>query len=97
MEQEKKTYKKKKNKGTKNRTIAIELFKQWEKLQRNGDAPVIAEKLGVSTPTIQKALAYGCVHQQVIIDGINNFFADRLQSERDEAARLKSLTATQES
>ncbi len=83
---------KKKQTGTRQRTIAVELYTEWRKLERKGDAAAIAEKIGVSKPTIDKALIYGCVHQQAIIDGINNFFADRLSAERESAEKLRNLS-----
>lgn len=76
------------------RTIAQELHEQWRKLERKGDSEKIAELLGVSKPTIDKALIYGCVHQQVLVDGITKFFADRILKEKEDADRLKDLSLT---
>lgn len=73
------------------RTIAPELHKQWRKLERRKDSEAIAELLNVSKPTIDKALIYGNVHQQMIIDGINKFFADRLLAEKNKADELHEL------
>jgi nitrogen regulatory protein PII-like uncharacterized protein len=73
------------------RTIAEELLAQWRDLRRTNDPENIATLLKVSKPTIDKALIYGCVQKQEIIDGINKFFADRLMAERDEAIRLLQL------
>lgn len=84
-----------KSKGKRHRTIAEELHKQWRKLQRNGDALAIAEKLGVSKPTIDNALAYGCVQQQRIVDGITEFFKDRLTNEANAAKELENLQTTE--
>lgn len=72
-------------------TIPPELYKQWRELARKGDPTELAEKLGVSKPTIDKALIYGCVHQQKIVDGITKFFEDRLIAEREAGNRLKEL------
>lgn len=87
---------KKKPGGTRQRTIAVELHNEWRKLERKGDAQAIAEKLAVSKPTIDKALIYGCVHQQAIIDGINTYFKDRLTSERQSAESLRTLSTQAE-
>lgn len=73
------------------RTIAKELFEQWRNLERKGDSTKLAELLEVSKPTIDKALIYGCVHQQDLVDGITKYFADRLLGEKDTAAELKEL------
>jgi endonuclease III-like uncharacterized protein len=73
------------------RTIAEELHKQWRSLERNGDTTAIATILNVSKPTIDKAIIYGCVHQQAIVDGITKYFADRIIREKEEASRLKDL------
>lgn len=73
------------------RTIAEELHAQWRKLERKGDAEAIATVLHVSKPTIDKALIYGCVHQQKIVDGITKYMADRIIREKDSAAHLNEL------
>ena len=73
------------------RTIAEELHAQWRNLERKNDSETLAGILGVSKPTIDKALIYGCVHQQAIVDGITKYFADRIISEKEEASRLKDL------
>ena len=84
-----------KRKTTKNdkyrRTISEELFDQWRKLARKNDVQAIAKALNISVPTITKALVYGFVHQQEIVDGITKFFADRLLAEKDKAKELKEL------
>lgn len=85
---------KKTNKVRHRRTIAIELHKQWRKLERKGDAEKLATALNVSKPTIDKALIYGCVHQQALVDGITKFFADRILAEKENAQALNDL-ATQ--
>jgi endonuclease III-like uncharacterized protein len=73
------------------RTIAEELHKQWRKLERKGDSEKLATLLKVSKPTIDKALIYGCVHQQAIVDGITKYFADRILSEKETAGKLGEL------
>lgn len=73
------------------RTIAEELHQQWRNLERKGDSEAIAAVLGVSKPTIDKALIYGCVHQQKIVDGMTKYFADRLLREKESAAQLKEM------
>lgn len=72
------------------RTISEELFKQWRNLQRKGDSAALATKLKVSKPTIDKALIYGCVHQQAIVDGITTYFASRILGEKEAAQVLQS-------
>lgn len=73
------------------RTIAEELHLQWRALERKNDSEKLAELLNVSKPTIDKALIYGCVHQQALVDGITKYFADRIISEKEDASRLKEL------
>lgn len=85
----------KKLKGHK-RTIALKLHQQWRKLERKNDAQTIADKLNISKPTIDKALIYGAVHQQRIVDGITKFFADRLIAEKEAGDNLAHLATTQE-
>ena len=85
----------KKKKGTRQRTIAPELLKQWKKLVRKGDPDAIAKELNYSKPTVTNALTYGCAHDQALIDGINKFFADRLESERETAGKLEELSSKQ--
>jgi len=74
------------------RTIAEELHQQWRNLERKGDSEAIATALGVSKPTIDKALIYGCVHQQKIVDGITKYMADRIIREKESANQLNDLT-----
>jgi hypothetical protein len=73
------------------RTIAEELHIQWKNLRRIGDVEELAHTLGLSKPTINKALIYGCAQRQDVVDGINKFFADRLMAERDKALELIEL------
>lgn len=73
------------------RTIALELFNKWRELYRKGDADELAKLLTVSKPTIDKALIYGCVHQQALVEGITKYFADRILAEKDIAAGLTEL------
>lgn len=73
------------------RTISAELFGQWRKLERKNDSTVLAKHLNVSKPTIDKALIYGCVHQQVLVDGITTYFADRIMRETATAEGLRDL------
>lgn len=89
--------KKKTTKERHRRTIAKELHEQWRSLERKNDSDTIAGILGVSKPTIDKALIYGCVHQQALVDGITKYFADRIIREKEEAGRLKDLAITDNS
>lgn len=73
------------------RTISEELFQQWRNLSRKGDPIELMKVLGVSKPTINKALIYGCCHQQSVIDGITKYFADRILKEKADAENLRSL------
>lgn len=86
---------KKKNKVRHRRTIALELHKKWRDLERKGDAEKLATELGVSKPTIDKALIYGCVHQQALVDGITKYFADRILREKEQAQELTDLATNQ--
>lgn len=83
---------KKKTKADFKRTIAKELHEQWRKLHRSKDPEAIANLLGVSKPTVDKALIYGFVHKQALVDGITKYFADRLMLEKETANRLKDLS-----
>lgn len=75
-----------------NRTIAEELFDIWKKLRRPGDTKNIVELTGYSQPTIDLALTYGAVKNQVLSDQITKYFQDRLEKEKEDAARLKNLS-----
>lgn len=74
------------------RTISKDLHEQWRKQTRTGDPDAIAKALGVSKPTIDKALIYGCVHKQRIVDGITEFFTERLKRESEAAGRLRDAS-----
>jgi endonuclease III-like uncharacterized protein len=82
---------KKKNEPRHKRTIAEELHQQWRALERVNDAVAIAKELDVSKATIDKALIYGCVHKQNLVDGITKYFVDRIMLEKETAGRLKDL------
>lgn len=73
------------------RTISEELFQQWRNLSRKNDPTEIATTLQISRPTVNKALIYGCCHQQAIVDGITKFFSDRIMREKEAAANLSQL------
>lgn len=73
------------------RTIALELFKQWRQLARKNDPEALAQVLGMSKPTVHKALIYGNVNSEALKNGITTFFADRLRKEMDEAEELEKL------
>lgn len=75
----------------KQRTISLELFNQWRNCTRLGDGKLLVDLLQVSKPTIDNALTYGHANKQSLIDGINQFFANRLIAERETAANLKNL------
>lgn len=71
-------------------TIAPELFEAWKKLRRIGDSEQLAELLGKSKPVIDKALKYGFVKNQEVVQGITKFYNDRLQAETKDGAELLS-------
>ena len=71
------------------RNINTSLFKQWCSFKRMGDAVKISKLASVSTPTIQKALNYGNVNRQEIIDIINKYFIQRERSEKLKSKKLK--------
>lgn len=74
------------------RTISKDLHEQWRRQTRTGDPDLIAAALGVSKPTIDKALIYGCVHRQKTVDGITRFFTERLLKESKDAQRLRDAS-----
>ena len=76
---------------TRKQTIHTDLLRQWRKLKRKGDTEKIAAALGVSKPTVYNALIYGAVQKIAYVEGINKFFSDRLQAEKDAAAGLSEL------
>lgn len=73
------------------RTIAKELHQQWRRLERKNDSEELAKLLEVSKPTIDKALIYGAVHQQRLVDGITTYFAARLLREKEAGDNLKNI------
>lgn len=81
---------KKKKKPLHARTIAKELHDEWRRLQRNGDSEKLRQMLSVSKPTIDKALIYGNVHQDRIVDTITNFFLGRIAREAQTAKLLQT-------
>lgn len=78
-------------KDKRRRTIDTKLLAEWGKLARKGDPEKLAALLKVSKPTIDKALIYGSVQQQRIVDGINNYFAERLLEEAKQGDRFETV------
>lgn len=78
----------KKKKPLHERTIDATLHRQWRKQQRSGDSVKLQEMLGVSKPTIDKALIYGCVHKERISDTITDYFLERIEREKEAAQKL---------
>lgn len=69
-------------------TIAPELFEAWQKSRRKGDPDEIAGILNKSRPVIDKALKYGFVKDQTVVNGITKFYNDRLSAERKDGMDL---------
>lgn len=74
------------------RTIAEELHDAWKKNRRKGDPEELAKVCEVSRPVIDRALIYGYVSVEGLVDKINRYFEDRLTKERQDAQRLNSLS-----
>lgn len=73
-------------------TIAPKLFEAWQKLRRKGDPEAIMELTKKSRPIIDKALKYGHVKDQTIIDVITKYYNDRLNAENQQGnILLKSV------
>lgn len=88
----------KKNKGTFHRTIELTLFNEWQKQRRMNDALELVYFFNergkkVSRPTIERGLIYGHVNQKVLIEGITEFFKNRVNAEKQAAKELKALSA----
>lgn len=73
------------------RTISIELHNAWLALKRKGDPERMATELGYSRPVIDKALIYGYVSMQGLVDDINRYFHERLTKERATATELMAM------
>lgn len=89
--QKKKPAKKTKAQDKFPRTISEQLHARWRELFRRGDSIKIAKELTTSKPTIDRALIYGHVHQQRVVDGITQYLANRIIHETEEANRLNLL------
>jgi nitrogen regulatory protein PII-like uncharacterized protein len=79
---------KKGNKKDYPQNIAPELFEAWKLATRQGDTMKLAKKLGVSRPTIERAILYGSVVKEDLIEGISQFFEDRIEEEKQKALRI---------
>lgn len=73
-------------------TIAPELFGAWQKMKRKKDPQVMAEALGVSRPLLTRALNFGNVTKEGLVEQINTFFKTRLEAEKDAAKDFQSMT-----
>lgn len=74
-----------------NCTIEPELFEQWKLLKRQGDVKLLKDLTNYSPPTIIRALTYGCVKKQDLIDAINTLFIKRSETEKKQALKLSTL------
>ena len=74
-------------------TIAPELFEAWKRMRRKNDPKEIAEQLGKSRALIDRALKYGHVKDQKVVEGITAYYENRLETEtRDGKTLLKKLS-----
>ena len=78
-------------------TIAPELFEAWKKATRKKDTQKIATVLNISRPLITRALVYGHVTKDGLVDQINLFFKTRLEAEKDTASELNAMTSGKKS
>lgn len=71
-------------------TITPELFAAWSKLKRRNDTEELMAILGKSYPVIGRALKYGYVKDQKVIDGITKFLEERFDAEAETGKELLS-------
>ena len=75
-------------------TIAPDLHEAWVRARRKNDPIEIAERLGKSRALIDRALKYGHVKDQRVVEGITKFYEERVESEtRDGKSLLKKLSS----
>lgn len=72
-------------------TITKELFNAWQQLRRKNDAEELSSLLGKSRPIIDRALNYGHVKSNELVEGITKYYEDRKTKEKQ---RAKLLTTT---
>lgn len=70
-------------------TISTELWETWKRLRRVGDSKKIANKVKMTSQTIDNAFKFGYVKQQAVQDAITEFFEERLEKEIEQTKRLK--------
>lgn len=76
----------KKNKvKTYERTIEPELFESWSMLRRTDDAQELIQLTGKSYPIIYRALNFGHVKEESIVDDISLFYATRSLKQKQQA------------
>jgi hypothetical protein len=73
------------------RTIAKELHAQWLRLRRRGDTIELSKRTGLTKAMIDRAVLYGHVLNQPLVDYITRFFADRLLREKELAQQIVDL------
>lgn len=74
-------------------TIAPELHEAWARARRKNDPREIAERLGKSRALIDRALKYGHVKDQQVVEGITKFYEERVEGEtRDGKSLLRKLS-----
>ena len=72
------------------RTISQELHEEWKSMRRTNDIKEMHKVIGKSPPTLIRALTYGCVKKQKLIDDINKFFSDRIKKEKEQAEKFRN-------
>lgn len=69
-------------------TIVPELHEAWVRMRRKNDPEAIAEELGKSRALIDRALKYGHVKDQMVVEGITRFYQRRMESETNSGNEL---------
>ena len=70
------------------RTIDENLFEAWKSKRRTTDVRDLMKKTGKSEPIIYRALQFGHVKKQDLVDDISNFYIERSKKEKAQAEQI---------
>lgn len=69
-------------------TISDDLFQAWNSAKRPGDATAISKVVNKSYPIVQRALKYGHVNSEKLVDSISDFFAARKENDKKRTSKI---------
>lgn len=76
--------------------VSVDLFNAWQKLRRRGDPQKMAKQFGLCRAPFDNALNYGNAPKYETVGFVNQFFKERLESEKQSLEGFGVLDQSQE-